>query len=133
MMDVPARARPALMKFWLVLGLAMTATPGSVTAAPRARLVHCGDETCLRISGRRSHSAVIVQIAGHDLAVEGEHAWRTTVPLRTARGWVNRSGDMLMLTLADTQAGTERIDAVALPPGALGKRVELATLVIQAH
>jgi hypothetical protein len=132
-MGVPVRARPALTKFWLLIGLAMTATPASVTAAPRARLVHCGDETCLRLSGHRSHSAVIVRIAGHDLAVEGDHAWRTTVPLGTARNWADRSGDTMMLTLADTQAGTERVDLVALPPGALGKRVELATLVVHAH
>jgi hypothetical protein len=87
----------------------------------------------LRISGRRSHSAVIVRIAGHDLAVEGENVWRTTVPLSTARDWANKSGDVLMLTLTDTQAGTERTDAVAVPPGALGKRVELASLVVHAH
>jgi hypothetical protein len=121
------------MTFRLFLGLAMAATPGFALAASQARLVHCGGETCLRISGHRAHSAVIVRVAGRDLAVDGGRSWRATVPLGAARDWTNRSGDMLMLTLADTRSGTERVDAVALPPGALGKRVELATLVIGAH
>lgn len=114
-------------------GLALVTTPGHAAAAPQARLVHCGDETCLRISGHRPHAAVVVRVAGHALAVEGEHSWRTTVPLTTARDWANASGDTLMLTLADPLTGTERVDAVTLPPGALGKRVELATLVVRAY
>jgi len=116
-----------------VLGLATVTAPGNLVAAPQARLVHCGDETCLRISGHRPHSAVVVRIAGHSLAVMGGHSWRTTVPLRTARDWVNASSDTVTLNLTDPRTGTETVDAVALPPGALGKRVELATLVVHAY
>lgn len=111
----------------------MAAVPVTVMAAPLARLVHCGGETCLRISGHRAHSAVAVRIAGRDLAVKGDRSWSATVPLRTARDWANRSGDILRLTLADANTGIENEDTVSLPPGALGKRIELATLVISAH
>src|SRR6201989_2235110 len=86
-MVASARARPAFKNVCLFLGLAIAATPGSVAATPRAQLVHCGDETCLRISGHRRHSAVIVRIAGHNLAVEGARSWHAVVPLRTARSW----------------------------------------------
>jgi hypothetical protein len=111
----------------------MAATPASVVAAPQAQLVHCGDDTCLRISGHRSHSAVAVRIAGRDLAVEGERNWHATVPLTAARDWMNVSGDTLTLIMADTRTGTETATAVSLPPGALGKHIELATLVVRAY
>jgi hypothetical protein len=132
-MVTPDRARPALRIFCVFLGLAIAAAPASLVAAPQARLVHCGDQTCLRISGHRADASVIVRAAGHNLAVEGDHSWRTTVPLSTASAWANVSGGTLMLTFADTRTGTETVDAVALPPGALGKRVTLATLVVRAY
>ena len=111
----------------------MAATPARVVAAPQAQLVHCGDDTCLRISGHRSHSAIAVRIAGRDLAVEGARNWRATVPLKAARDWMNATGDTLTLILADTRSGAETTEAVSLPPGALGKRIELATLVVHAY
>jgi hypothetical protein len=111
----------------------MVSTPGNAVAAPLARLVHCGNATCLRISGRRPHSAVAVRIDGHDLAVEGERNWRATVPLKAARDWMNAAGDTLTLTMVDTRTGAEMATAVSLPPGALGKHIELATLVVRAY
>jgi hypothetical protein len=107
--------------------------PGRVAAAPQARLVHCGAATCLRLSGHRADSGVVVRVAGHDLSVAGNRSWRTTVPLSVARDWVNAKGDTMTLTTADTRTGTQTADAVVLPPGALGKRIELATLVVRAY
>jgi hypothetical protein len=129
----PDHLHRASRLFSLILALAMAAMPRSAIAAPEARLVHCGSDTCLRISGHRPHAAVIVRIAGHDLAVEGERSWRATVPLATARAWAGVSGDALVLTLADSRAGTESRTVVSAPPGALGKRIELASLVVRAH
>lgn len=65
--------------------------------------------------------------------MEGGRAWRTTVPIETARGWAHPRGDTLTLTLADRRTGTETEDAVTVPPGALGRRIELATLMVSAH
>jgi len=132
-MAIPARTRPAARIFRLSLYIALAVTPGSVAASPQAQLVHCGNATCLRISGHRAHSAVSVRVAGHDLAVEGERSWHAVVPIETARGWAAASDNTLALTLADTRAGTETEDAVAVPPGALGRRIELATLIVSAH
>jgi hypothetical protein len=111
----------------------MITAPGSVAASPQAQLVHCGGATCLRLSGHRPNSATAIRIAGRDLTVEGGRSWHTTVPIETARGWAQARGDSLTLTLADTRTGTETADAVALPPGALGRHVELATLVVSAQ
>jgi hypothetical protein len=117
----------------LGMGLMMAAMPSGVLAAPQAQLVHCGDDTCLRISGHRSHSAVAVRVAGRDLAVQGARNWRSTVPLEVAREWMSTADDTLTLTMTDMRTGAETAQAVSLPPGALGKRIELATLIVRAY
>jgi len=55
------------------------------------------------------------------------------VPLSTARGWPSSSHGTLMLTLIEMSTGTETVDAATMPPGALGRRVELATLTVHAY
>jgi hypothetical protein len=132
-MAVLHRSRLKKRAFALSLGLALGLVPGAALAATQAKLVHCGQETCLRLSGHRAHTQVAVRVAGHTLAVEGDRAWHATVPLATARDWASASGSVMMLTLTDGQAGGERQEAVTLPPGALGRRVELATLMVSAH
>ena len=110
------------------------AAPVQAAPAARARLVHCSEGTCLRIVGHRPSRAVAIRIAGRDLAVEGDRAWRVTVPLATARAWpTSFGGRALTLTSVDTQTGAENRDRVELPPGALGRRVELAALEVRAR
>ena len=114
----------------------MSATPGTAiaaSAAPKARLVHCGNATCLRISGRRPHAAVAIRVSGHPLAVEGNRSWHATMPLATARDWASAHDGTLMVTLADARTGGESTEIVTPPPGALGKRIELATLIVSAY
>lgn len=115
------------------MGLALAVIPGSAMAASRARLVRCGDQTCLRISGHRSDPAMMVRIGEQPVAVEGNQAWHATVSLSAARAGANASLDTLTLTTADRKTGVETVDMVALPPGALGRRVELATLDVRAY
>lgn len=98
-----------------------------------AKLVRCGADSCLRLSGHRAGAEVAVRVDGHDLHVEGERAWRATVPLSTARTWAIGRGYSVAVTLVDVGAGTERRQSVALPPGSLGSRLELASLVVRAH
>lgn len=109
----------------------MAATPA--LAEPQARLVHCGQETCLRLSGQRAQATGAIWIEGHELAVEGGRRWRATVPMATAREWGTPSGGSLTLAVVDTPGKIERLESVALPPGALGRQVELATLIVRAH
>ncbi len=128
------RRLPSLSeKIVLAFGIATTTAPAYAASPPQARLVHCGQETCLRLSGHRPRSAVTVRIGGRDLAVDGGRRWRATIPLETARTWAISSGYSLVISLVDTQLGTEAKEEVILPPGALGQRVELATLVVRAY
>ena len=126
----PARA-PRLVGF--LLGLAVTAAPALSASVARSRLVHCGRDTCLRISGHRSNPALPIRIDGDALAVDGGRHWRVTVPLSTVRIWAKSSGPVLTLTSTDARGGTESRETVMLPPGAFGQRVELASLVVRAH
>jgi len=114
----------------LLLAGAVTAAPASAASAPKARLVHCGEQTCLRLSGHRSSRAVAIKVGEQPLAVQGGRSWRVTVPLETARRWPGASGPMLTLALIDRRTGSESTDRVELPPGALGRQVELATLMV---
>ena len=63
----------------------------------------------------------------------GGRNWRLTVPLTTAREWGSSTGDALSLALFDPRSNTETQERVELPPGALGRRVELATLIVRAR
>ncbi|MEO7657292.1 MAG: hypothetical protein ABIS25_08145 [Sphingomicrobium sp.] len=76
---------------------------------------------------------MLVRLGGQDLAVEGGRAWHLSIPLAAARAWLTSSGYSLPLTLVDMQLGTETRQVVILPPGALGRKVELATLIVRAR
>jgi hypothetical protein len=76
---------------------------------------------------------VAVRVAGEDLAVEGGRSWRATVSLATARGWAGTGDGTLMITLVDARTGGEDTEVVALPPGAIGKRLEISSLTVSAY
>jgi hypothetical protein len=117
----------------VLLGAAGVSAPAQAERPISARLVHCGMGTCLRLAGRRAGPGVAVRADGHALAVTGERSWRATVPLEEARRWRVVRGYALAVTLADPVAGTEHSQAVAIPPGALGARLELASLIVRAR
>ncbi|MBY9063135.1 hypothetical protein K7957_09335 [Sphingomonas yunnanensis] len=110
-----------------------TAVPAAAERRASARLVHCGAETCLRLSGQRAGVAVAVRVDGHDLPVTGERSWQATVPLAEARSWRLTRGYAVPVTLVDRAGGAERNLAVPVPPGALGARMELASLIVRAR
>jgi hypothetical protein len=116
----------------LICGLAVFAAPVEAESAARARLVHCGADTCLRLSGHRPDATTAVSVGGWELAVDGGRDWQATVPLATARTWPIARGYALRVTIADA-AGMERVQSVPLPPGALGSHVELASLVVSGR
>ncbi|MBB3693828.1 hypothetical protein [Sphingomonas sp. BK580] len=109
------------------------AAPAAAERAASARLVHCGGATCLRLSGQRDSADTKVQVDGRDLPVTGERSWRATVPLAEARTWRLTRGYAVPVTLVDRASGSARTSPVAVPPGALGARVELASLVVRAR
>ena len=116
-----------------LLGLAALASPACAASAPQARLVHCDAGTCLRITGTRPSAETGVLIGGRAIAVEGGRAWRATVPVATARQLATPSGGALHYAFAGTGGEPVAVGEVLLPPGALGRRVELAALIVRAH
>lgn len=122
----------AVRSFAFVIALFL-ATSGAVAHATEAHLVHCGSGTCLRLSGDRRDAALEVRVGGYPLAAaEGGRHWQATVPLALARSWTTSSDDALPVTFADAHAGTEHTETVLLPPGALGRQVELVALMVRA-
>lgn len=132
-MHSPIRARSRSSVLQLCLGIALAPLACGAAAAPRAQLVHCGAATCLRLTGSRAHAAVEVRVAGRAVAVEGARAWRATLPIEAVRGGVDASGTTLAVTLADPRTGVDHAEAAILPPGALGRPIELASLIVSAH
>ena len=116
-----------------LLAATLAALPSPAAASPRATLVRCGSETCLRLSGERADAATPVRIGGRALAVEGGRRWRIVVPLATARRWPVTRDYAVPITFGDGDSDQARTESAALPPGSLGGRVELASLVIAAH
>jgi hypothetical protein len=128
----PATSRAIRMALGLVCALTMIA-PAQAERQTRARLVSCGENSCLRLSGYRARGDMVVRIGEHDLSVEGDRAWQATVPLDVARAWPIARNYAVRVTLVDPDAGTERVETVMLPPGALGSRTEIASLIISAR
>lgn len=105
---------------------------GTAFAAPRieARLSHCGAETCLTVTGRRTDAAAPVLLAGHAVSVLGQRRWRASVPLATVRTWFPSYARAIAVRVGGADAAET---AVPLPIGMLGSPVELASLEVRAR
>ncbi|WP_332782768.1 hypothetical protein [Sphingomonas sp. PB2P19] len=117
------------------VGLACALVTGVAQAKTqtRARLVHCGADSCVRLSGQRLRATTAIRVGGRELAVEGGRSWQATIPLATARTWPIARDYAVRVVFADSDAGTEATEMVPLPPGALGMRTQIASLVVSAR
>lgn len=113
-------------------GLFVTA-PARAGEPARARLVRCGGETCLKLSGRHASPVVAVRIRGEVVPMAPDRAWALTVPLARARPWVSDAEQGLTVELTDAENRQTEATATQLPPGAFGRRRELAMLVVTAR
>lgn len=100
-------------------------TPALAADAPSTRLVACGPESCLLVSGRRSDAASPVSINGHDVAVQGARRWRVRVPVSTVRAWSAPHAKTISVAVADVS------QEASLPVGMLGPKRDLAMLVVR--
>ncbi len=109
-------------------------TATTASAAPRidarSRLEHCGQATCLMVTGHRSDAAAPVMLAGHPVAVLGGRKWRVSVPLETVRSWFPTYARVIAVRLGGSD-GKEI--AVPLPIGMLGSKIELASIEVRAR
>ncbi|WP_254604925.1 hypothetical protein [Sphingomonas bacterium] len=125
--------RPNIFVVGAIAAVGLSA--GSLSAAPvriaaSARLAHCGEATCLLVTGRRADAAAPVSIAGHDIAVVGGRSWRVSLPLPVVQAWSAPAARTLSVEIGgDNGAKTD----AALPIGLLGQITQLAYLDVNAR
>jgi len=113
-----------------VLILASFASPASAAPEPSAKLVHCGEESCLRISGHRESPASVVRINGNVVPAEGRRKWEVDLPIRTVRDWSAPHARTIEVSLHDPETQRAASTSVDLPIGLLGGVNDLASLVV---
>ena len=109
------------------------ASPPSAASEPSTRLIRCGEESCLEVSGRRADPATAVRINGRVVPVEGKHGWRVRLPIETVRQWSAPYARTIEVSLAEPEARDEAVSAVDLPIGLLGGVTELSSLVVSVR
>ena len=108
------------------------ASPAAANEAPTTRLVTCGEQSCLRIEGRRDSVGTVVAINGQPMAVDGAESWRITLPMQTVRQIAEQGARRLEVTLLHPSAGSESRDYARLPIGLLGDTTELEAIRVTA-
>lgn len=109
---------------------ACIASPALAAAAPNTRLVSCGAESCLLVTGHRNSRAAVIRINGHPVEVKGERSWRVRLPVSTVRSWAAPFARQLEVSAQDPSAQTNIVHHAQLPIGLLGHAPDLASLVI---
>ncbi|MBO9669310.1 MAG: hypothetical protein J7485_02215 [Sphingobium sp.] len=100
--------------------------------APKTRLVSCGSESCLLVTGRRKGADSLVSINNRLVAVEGRRAWHVRVPLAAVRELTSPYARSIEVTVAQANGHEEWSEDASLPIGLLGHK-NLATLVVSAR
>ena len=106
------------------------ASPATAAPEPSAKLVRCGAESCLRISGQRESSASIVRINGYVVLAEGKRRWEVDLPIDTVRDWSAPYARTIEVSLRDPDTQSWASASVDLPIGLLGGLTNLASLVV---
>jgi len=112
--------------------LGSLASPASAAEEPRAKLVNCGAESCLRIAGTRESLSSVVAINGHVVPAEGRRSWKIDLPIEMVREWSAPHARTMEVSLHDpaTQRATKA--EVDLPIGLLGGVTDLAMLLVSS-
>lgn len=108
------------------------ATP-TLTAGPSSKLVRCGGESCLQISGQRDDPAAIVRINDQIVPVAGERNWQVRLPVDVVRQLSAPFARTIEVSLQDPETQVETTAHVDLPIGLLGFARELASLQVSAR
>ncbi|WP_232468470.1 hypothetical protein [Croceicoccus marinus] len=117
-----------------IVGLAlagMSAVPARADEYS-TRLVRCGAQSCLMVSGYRADPASAVRINGRLVPVEGENGWTARLPLETLREWTPPRARTIKVSLHDTGEPASSVEHVDLPIGVLGDSSRLGSLEVRA-
>lgn len=97
---------------------------------PKTKLVRCGDQSCLVVSGHRDSPAARVNVNGHEVPVQGKRGWQARLPVETVREWSLPYARTIEVTLREPETLRETNAEVRLPVGLLGHVTNLASLVV---
>jgi hypothetical protein len=116
-----------------IAAFAVTCASTAIAApTPKARLVSCGDASCLLVTGRRKSADSLVAINNRLVMVSGGRAWHIRVPLVAVRELTSPYARSIEVTVADAGGQQEWSGDASLPIGLLGHK-NLATLVVSAR
>lgn len=115
-----------MMRLTLIAAAALAAAPALAQpdAPLRTRVVECGVESCLLVSGKRGNISAPISINGHDVTTSGRHHWQARIPVKTVRHWSEPYARSIQVSVGNEQ------HSARLPVGLLGTRGDLAMLVV---
>ena len=124
---------PTFLRFALAGALVFAgfASPATAAPEPRTKLVSCGADSCLLISGHREDPAATVSINGQTVSVTGKHRWRARVPVATVRQWSAPYARTIEVALREPETRRETLAVADLPVGLLGHVTNLAALEVR--
>lgn len=105
-------------------------TPALAETRPSTRLVSCGTDSCLLVTGHRESADAEVRINGHRVDVKGERSWRVRLPVSTVRDWSAPFARKIEVSSYNPAAPSDGGQYAKLPIGLLGHVPDLAALVI---
>jgi len=108
------------------------ADAAAAAPAPKTRLVSCGSESCLLVTGRRKSADSLVAINDRPVAVGGRRAWHVRVPLAAVRELASPYARNIEVTVTQADGHEEWSEDASLPIGLLGHK-NLATLIVSAR
>lgn len=119
----------------VLLGIAAAgfASPAIAGSEPSTRVVRCGEQSCLQISGHRNDPASVVRINGQVVTVDGNRGWRVSLPVETVRQWSAPFAREIEISLRDPATQLETTSSVDLPIGLLGGLTDLSVLEVSVR
>ena len=135
MIEIQRLRRSRFLARFLACFLVIAATASSLDAqaVTTIRLVSCGTADCVLIRGHRRSPTAVVQVNERPVDVRGRTSWQVRLPIATVRDWSAPLARTLRIAVTGPAGSVERDDAVRLPVGLLGQKVELASLTVRAR
>lgn len=101
--------------------------------ATSAKLVGCGDESCLLVSGYRDNPDTPVKINGRSVMVEGGKSWEHRMPLTVLREWAEPHARSIDVSLQSASMQSDDVAEVKLPIGLLGNTTALDSIRVSVQ
>ena len=124
--------RTARLIFFAGIAPMFVSAPANAQSDPRTQLVHCGEESCLRVSGYRQHPGMEVLINGVLADAQGDNKWRVHLSMDAVRDMAEPRARVLTVAVRDPETKGESVAEARLPTGLLGDVSSLGSLQVTA-